>query len=210
MDAHPSLSKHFMAMRSPRRIACLILMLLCGLATPSRGGPKPEAGKSAYTEAMFRKAFENTSTAPDFILVTIRDGRTGEQSTRCIESNFLLGSIHKENGIDYDEAGTARVLAIALKHFQEPVTLMNREALKNVLPRYTPEQLAAARKVLGEASAAQLKGRGFIDKLCNGSAPQLEREAAAHVLLEHGIRCGRGCMTGGLWTGETTLTEGKS
>ena len=196
-------------MWSPRPIAGLLLALFLGLLTLGGSRAQAEGKKAAYTEAMFQKAFENTSTAPDFILVTIRDGRSGEDSVRCIESNFLRGAIHEENGIGYDEAGSARVLAIALKHFQEPVTLKNRKALKNVTPRYTPEQLAAARKVLGEASAAQLRDRAFIDKLCNGRAPQLERNAAAHVLLEHGVRCGRGCVAGELWIEETTVKEGK-
>ena len=164
----------------------------------AQGADDPKT--SNYTEAMFRSAFDNESTAPDFILVSVRAGQHAEPVVRCIEAPFLEGAIHTEFGIGYDEP--RKVRAMALGYFSKVLTLSKPKAIENVEPRYTPQQLANARQMLEGATAKELVSYEYINGLCgykiNGEKPKLDRDAVAHVLLERGIPCVRGCFAGDL------------
>ena len=187
-------------MNTKTRFSCLFLVV----SAVVMGGEACFSGEpqqaSKYTEAMFKAAFENDSTAPDFILITIRPGRDSTPSVRCIEAPFLKGAIHTEFGIGYGEP--EKIRRLALDCFSKTLTLTKPEAIANVKPRYSATQLAEARKILSQASDEQLKSYDFIQGLCGykntGEKPPLARDAVAHVLLERGISCVRGCIVSDL------------
>ena len=180
-----------------RFTGCALLILL---ATVPAGAGQP----SHYTDAMFRAAIANDSTAPNYLLVTIRDGRSGSSRLVCVEAPFLEGALHREHDLDYSESGRRRVRQLILASRDRVFTLSQPAALANVAPRYSPGVLAEVRSVLSSRSDAQLRS-GSLDWLY-ASKPSdsysAYRDAAAHVLLERGILCGRGCVVGNLYVGQ--------
>jgi hypothetical protein len=177
--------------------SCALLMLLAVM--PARG-EQP----SRYTDGMFRAALANDSTAPNYVLVTIRDGRNRSSRLVCIEAPFLEGALHREHGLDYSESGQRRVRQLILASPDRIYTLSQPGALANVAPRYSPAVLAEVRSMLSSRSDAQLRSAS-LDWLYvrrPSDSYSAYRDAAAHVLLERGILCGRGCVVGNLYVGQ--------
>ena len=160
--------------------------------------------QSRYTDAMFRAAIANDSTAPNYVLITIRDGRNGSSRLVCVEAPFLEGALHREHGLDYSESGQRRARQLIVASRDRVFTFSQPAALANVAPRYSPAVLAQVRSVLSSRTDAQLRS-GSLDWLY-ASKPSdsysAYRDAAAHVLLERGILCGRGCVVGNLYVGQ--------
>ncbi len=183
-------------------LTLVALLSFVGCSTPKAPPFPPASIPAAYSKAMHLAAFDNASTAPDYILVTIREGRSGPESLRCIEAPFLLSALHTELGIPYGSVGTKKLADIARSSFARPVILTTRKAIENVVPRYNAQQLSEARTVLMAASDIERRSYKYINALCGytqgNNTPTLERDAVAHVLLECGIPCVRGCRGGDL------------
>lgn len=175
---------------------------------------------SRYSQRMFQHAMAKDNMAvsgtsgmsPLFVLVTLRNSRTGAERVVCMPANWLEGAIHMQYHLNYDLAGQRRQYEIAITTPNRTFAFRNRQAIQNVPTRYTHQQLASTRRLLSGLSDAQLragveredsevtkiyrriypKGRGFwqSDKL---------RDAVAHVLLERGILVGIAHMTGDLY-----------
>lgn len=158
---------------------------------------------SRYTDAMFRAALENHSTAPNYVLVTIRDGRDGSSRLVCVEAPFLEGALHREHALDYSESGERRVQQL-LTNPNRVYTLSQPAALANVAPRYSPQVLTEVRSILFSRSDAQLRSASldwlYVSK--SSESYSAYRDAVAHVLLERGILCGRGCVVGNLYVNQ--------
>ena len=80
-------------------------------------------------------------------------------------------------------------------------TLSQPAALANVAPRYSPQVLTEVRSILSSRSDAQLRSASldwlYVSK--SSESYSAYRDAVAHVLLERGILCGRGCVVGNLY-----------
>jgi hypothetical protein len=99
----------------------------------------PVCAKYEQNGDHFRAALLNDSTAPSFVLITVKNGRDGSAKTGCTEAPFLLGAIHKENAIPHDEAGDRKTLEIALSAKGHTFTFRNPAALSSIAfdnPRY--------------------------------------------------------------------------
>jgi hypothetical protein len=180
-----------------RFTSCALLTLLAIISTPA-------AQASRYTDGMFRAAIANESTAPNYVLVTIRDERNDSSRLVCIEAPFLEGALHREHGIDYSESGQRRVRQLIFASRDRVYTLSRSDALANVAPRYSPAVLAEVRSMLASRTDAQLRAAplDWIYARRSSDSYSAYRDAAAHVLLERGILCGRGCVAGNLYVGQ--------
>jgi hypothetical protein len=99
----------------------------------------PVCAEYEQNDDQFRAALLNDSTAPSFVLITVRNGRDGSTKTGCTEAPFLLGAIHKENAIPYDDAGDRKAFEIALSAKGHVFTFRNSAAFWNIAfdnPRY--------------------------------------------------------------------------
>jgi hypothetical protein len=159
------------------------------------------AAAPASREALFRRALDNHSSAPSYVLITLISADGTRRREVCLPAPFLLGAIAREGHL---EADAARKLALATTglafRFRDPA------AIANVEPEYTEAVLAEIRASLQGKSRAELlagfrDGNGPLDALYNrhSAAEYAARRAAvAHVLLERGLLPGHGDPRGHL------------
>lgn len=176
----------------------ILLLLFCTCATA--------IAESKYTERMYREAVDDGGTSPLYLLFTLHDNKTGRDRLVCTLGTGLIGAIHFEFRLDYDEAGRKRALEIALRQPGHRFSFKSRRALRTVEPRYTSEMLAAARERFAQMSHAQL--RRFVDKedvdeLCHRTTKRPEwddcQAATAYAILERGVLVGSADRTGLLY-----------
>jgi hypothetical protein len=168
-----------------------VMLLLAATVTTGFAQPR-------YTESMYRQAIVEQSTAPLYVLFTLHDPKMGQDKVVCTTANFLLGAIHIEYGLDYDEAGEKRGLAIVLQQPGHRFTFTKRKALRNLESGDTPQILAEARHYLKSMSDAQIRQNIANQKLDRWCERVQTRQwdscqaAIAHVLLERGLLVGHG------------------
>jgi len=165
---------------------------------------------AANTNALFTRAIQNESTAPNYVLITVVDDNTNKRRLLSTEAPFLLGAIHSERKISYDAAGVNKVRQFALSCKDRTFHFSSSDALKNVSARYDENILVEMRSALKNLTDDQLR-KGFrcdgkgLDKLYTDK-PSREysayRDAIAHVLLERGLLPRRGCIVGCLTVDE--------
>ena len=166
----------------------LLLVSVTALAQPS------------YTDSMYRRALENESTAPSYVLVSLRDDVAGSERLVCVPAPFLLGAIHFEYHFGFDAAGSRQALALALKQPDRLFSFTDPRARANVQPRYSPEVLSQTRERLSTVSDAQLREEARKQAFDGFNAA--DRDAVAHVLLERGILVGIADRTGRIYLAE--------
>ena len=167
--------------------------------------------ESHYTQQMFRRGlYEDgvlVTTAPLFVLITLRDARTGSEREAAIPGPFLLGAIDAEYHF-----GTRRTahqdiykalaeqqqkeLRIALAQPNRVFVFRNPKARNNVEPRYTLQVLQEVRTALAAKSrkemlAAARANKSWLHLIYESKNDPLRyfayRDAVAHALLEQGI-----------------------
>ena len=150
-------------------------------------------------KALFKRALENSSTAPSYVLITLVSADGTSRREICIPAPFLLGAITRERHVDYGKA-----LEIALSTADFNFQFKDTAAIRNVQPRYTDAMLAEMRAKLKDRSRSELlagfhSGRGPLDSLyalCRAEEYAARRDAIAHVLLERGLLPGTGDRVG--------------
>jgi len=161
--------------------------------------PLAAMAQSGYTDDMYRRGLANQSSAPLFVLVTLVDTKSGSERTACVDAPFLLGSIHIEHQLAYDDAGISKAMTIALNQPNRRFTFKQAKARANVEPAYGPEIADSMREKLMGKSDAQLR-EGL--EIYKGELHLLYRypgglktesgnlHAVCQVLLERGILVG--------------------
>lgn len=155
-----------------------------------------------YTQDMFRNALKNTSTAPDYVLITVRGPDDKAARTVCTTANLFLGAIHREYALDYSEASEKRAMEIALQQTNRSFKFQKEEAIKNLVDHGTPEALADVRRQFAGKKDTELLDQSFIRSITNKRPDAVHlayRDAVAHALLERGIGCRMGDITDELY-----------
>jgi hypothetical protein len=155
--------------------------------------------QSGYTQDMYRRGLANQSTAPLFVLVTLADPKTGLERAACVDAPFLLGAIHIEHRLPYDEAGKSMAFAIAVRQPGRRFSFKRKNARANIPVEYPTELADSMREKLGAKSNAQLREgletyNGELHFLYRPKGTNKTDAAALHavcqVLLERGILVG--------------------
>jgi hypothetical protein len=171
-------------------ILCLLTLLFA---------PVIAMAQSGYTDDIYRRGLDNESTAPLFVLVTLVDPRSGAERTACVEAPFLLGAIHIEYGLPYDEAGSAKAMAIALTQPARRFSFKSGKARANLNVAYSAELEDSMRRKLAAMSDAQLREgleaqNGEVHFLYRPDGSPTTDVAALHavcqVFLERGLLVG--------------------
>jgi hypothetical protein len=111
---------------------------------------------SSYSEGMYRRAIlDGDSTSPLYLLFTLHDAKTGKERVVCALGSGLVGAIHFEQHLDFDDASHKKAKAIALSH-PHRFSFSDRKALSTVEPFYSESMLAEFRSRLAKMSRAQL------------------------------------------------------
>ena len=166
-------------------------------------------GGSSYSEGMYRRAVrENETTSPLYLLFTLHDATTGKDRVVCTLSTSLLGAIHFERHLDFDEASRKKAVAIALSQ-PHRFSFSNKKAIYTVEPRYSEQMLADFRTRIAKMSRSELVAAletHELDQLCHTgptSGWDTQQDALAHALLERGILVNQNDRTGGLFLERT-------
>jgi hypothetical protein len=179
---------------------------------------------SQYTQEMFRRGIYEpgvlVTSAPLFVLITLRDPSSGAERAAAIPGSFLLGAIETEYHLKLRKTTSSddisKALAeqqkkevyIALSQPNRVFVFRNRRARNNVEPRYTPAMLAEVRRTLDSRSrkeilAAARSNDSWLHRIYESKKGAMEsfayRDAVAHAVLERGILVGHGDVTGGLY-----------
>jgi hypothetical protein len=117
----------------------------------------------------------------------------------------VLGAIHTEHHLDYDEIGRRKALAMAIVQPDRVFFFSDPKARSNVEPRYSPEVLAEVRQLLASVTDSDLRAElstpdSRLHRIYQAKKPFAEfaayRDAVGYILLERGILVGIGDMTG--------------
>ncbi|MBC8869320.1 MAG: HEAT repeat domain-containing protein [Planctomycetes bacterium] len=174
-------------------------------AAPVPGNPtgaQPAGAAFVMPDAAYKRALDSyVSSGPRYVLVTVVNSTTGERRLACIEPEFLLSAIHKEKGLTRDEEGWKRSMAFALDQKDRTFRFSDPEAYKQACPRYTPEILAEVQeRVKGMTTDEIVKEmrnqESALYRFCFREKDPPCLAPMAHVLMERGIACGRGCKPG--------------
>jgi len=130
-----------------------------------------------------------------FVLITLSDPKDGSKRRISALEASLLGAIHTQYHIDYDESGRKRAEQIAVTRWDEPFTFANPKAFNNVKASYTPDQLKRVRTQLSKYDKSALSKQlndpyGTIHDIYTNPYRESYRDAVAQVLLENGILVG--------------------
>jgi len=152
----------------------------------------------------FGRAMGNMTTAPNYILVDAVDKSTGESWAVCLESLEFLDAVGREQNIEYYQ-----VAEKAMESIKDgkgcKFALSSPEAIELLKPGYTPETLVQLRERFRERSDEELvelfstNRLKIIGSLCRELDLPFDsttQRAVAHMLLERGVLCGRGCLGG--------------
>lgn len=156
--------------------------------------------------ANFEMAMENISTAPSYVLVAIVDKKAGKSWGVCMESMELLSAIMKEHDIQNPDV-YKKAVEIIKQNNSKIFTFTKPDALKYLKPVYTREILKKIRSEFSYYTDEELaklfsKNRTRnMQSLCKqfNESHRVTQTATAHMLLERGILCGRGCLGGYLY-----------
>jgi len=166
-----------------------------------------EAGMITPEEIQFWRAIHNTSTASSLVVVTVTDVNTGLTSTYCTGANFLLGAIHREYGLSYENDGSERAVKIAMAAKGSHFMLQRKSALRNIRRHYTAQELMWARdSIAAYANDELVKGfsvvgsfQSSLRRLHPFASNRSFTFAMGHALYERALSVGQGCVSGELW-----------
>lgn len=184
-----SYARRFMA-RGLNFLRCVLLLGFCGSAP----------AEERYSDAMFRRALAENGSAPLYVLITLRDAKTGAERPLCTEAPFLRGAVALENDLCACAADEAKVAALALAAPGRVFTFHDSSALENLHSAYDAALLAKISAQLAAQSSVSLRA-----ELAAAESPLHQlyrfrgdwrevdayREAIACVLLSRGILVGR-------------------
>jgi hypothetical protein len=162
------------------RAALAFLLISCVTASAA----------SKYTDRMFRRAIVEETTSPFYLLFTLHDPKTGRDRVVCTVSNGLVGAIHSEHHLGFDDDGQKAARQIALKTPLHRFTFTTRKALENGRPNYSERILDEVRPLVARLSPTQLKRLNPLSEIYEKKDQDVYnayRDATAHAMLERGI-----------------------
>ena len=111
------------------KLSANAIALLLMAASPAPARPLREA---AQWQADFVAAVGRMSTAPNFVLITAVDARSGHAWTGCIIATMLVGAILRERGLPWSAEGIAAAQRIAAGSRDHRFVFRHANALANL------------------------------------------------------------------------------
>jgi hypothetical protein len=137
---------------------------------------------------MYCSALENNSTAPNYVVVTVKNLKTGELKEICTEAPFLNGALDHETG---------KKSEFSCEIYEERYfEFSNDSALWNIsFDLYTLAELNNYAKtinvseIIHNVKSAKLTRKTF-------TSNWKEQIMFAHLMFNNGVMMTRGCITG--------------
>lgn len=209
MNARKGLTLARLASRTTFRLSLIISVLV--LSHDSMWCQKEDVSANRENFALFRCALHNNSTSPNYVLITIIDDNTEEETTCVVTTDALIGAIHREYGIPYSRSGADSVIQIALSGHDRRFHFSRMEALSNVFCSYGLSILDSVRSRLSLLTNEEIRhGLPYVSrdygstlhaiyKYQKVDQKRAYRDALAHALLERDILCGISDVSGQLY-----------
>jgi hypothetical protein len=159
-------------------LAPLLSLLLATGAAAHDSQANPGQSRASYEEAL-----RNKTTSPSYVLILLAGDSEESKRPLCTYSNFLVGAIMREMGVDHLQAEQ-----IALDNSEHVFRFTKQAALDNLARRYSDADLADARALLAPYSVEELQ-QAFSPEAKPSPLPpnKVKREAIACALLERGL-----------------------
>lgn len=168
------------------------LTLVLGQLLINWGGAFPETGPQVDEQTkfeMFCAAIDNQSTAPNYLVATVKNSNTGETREICTEApNLTFAKYLEENNWDFEDQN------FNSRYFQ----FSNDTALALIgFEQYAAEELRSYAKTLDlDLIVSMVKSREMTGKTFEGN--QKEQTMFAHLMFNSGIMMRRGCLAGNI------------
>jgi hypothetical protein len=122
------------------------------------------SGQLPQSDNAFKEAIQHDgSSSPRFVMITVVDGNTKSERVRCVTTHALIGAIHRELRLEYDDTGRRDSVKFALSAPSHRFAFYNKLALRNV------NYFDAADKIGREACRIIAKGHvAFAPDLIGG------------------------------------------
>lgn len=160
---------------------------------------------------IFKIAYQNTSTAPSYVVFKALDLNTGKENEICCEAPFLSGAMHREFGKGYGEGESQFIDSLILNNKSRVFEFKNKDALKNIgfdeYPDFDVVKKAAAKTNLDYyfkkyGANDSIKSMNF-----NNDTTGVSQLVFAHLMFECGIITSRDCVAGNyVWFGDPKIT----
>src|SRR3989339_1774526 len=163
----------------------ILLLFTLGLFSVSTSAQVDEQTKFQ----MFCSALNNFSTAPNILVVTVKNKNTGETKEICTEAPFLKQSVNRDNGIKINPSDCEKYKD---RYFEFSMD----SALWNIgYNLYTIAELDSFAKTINlERIIRKVKKGKLTSKTFMG--PRKEQRMFAHLMFNNGVMMTRGCMGG--------------
>jgi len=168
------------------------------------------AGYSNPSEIQFWRAITNNSTAHSLVVISVTN-KNGSTATFCVDSRSLLGAIHTEFDLKYDNSGEKKAIQIAMHMYNNGFIFNNNLALSNIKPTYSLSDLDWAIGAISKYTNQEILSKfdkhdiyDFETKILQNKPKSNGRLqfAIAHAVYIRGLNVGRGCATSNLWVSE--------
>ena len=168
------------------------MAMLLGIGLSVAGCAGMTTGVQSQTS--FDAAIKNHSTSPSYVQITVVDATAGTSLSTCTTANLLLGAIHLEHDIPFNQSGGADVEQLALSNSGHTFRFTKPAAVANIGINFTDADLAFVRDKLKGLSEAELRDGFSVHGKLHSIYMRLPlkqgyayRDASACVLIEHGL-----------------------
>ena len=169
---------------------------------------------------MYCAALNNFSTAPNYVVITVKNLNTGEIKEICTEAPFLMGAVTRQTGKNTSTVSRNGVLYVGStvcedypnRYFE----FSKEDALENIsYDLYSESELNNYAKNINVTDVVQRVKNGTLreNTFCYDNYEKCRKEQImfAHLMFNSGIMMTRGCVAGnvcGLYAyGETTTND---
>ena len=145
---------------------------------------------------LYVRAVENSSTFQYYLVITVKNMKTGKTREICTEGNFLQGALHIEYNIDYSKEGQEKIMRMAIDNKNRYFEFKNKKALANIgVNDYSPNDLKKLEKKINfDSLAAEIKKSDKWQERLNND---IKIAMWAHELFNRGILTGQNSCWGG-------------
>lgn len=145
----------------------------------------------------YAAAIKNESTFQYFLVVNVKNLKTGLTREYCTKGNFLIGALHMEYNISYNNKGTSKVDSIAIMNKCRYFEFKKSKAIRNIGgdSAYSIDELTQLEKeVQFDSIAAEIRKMGKWSMRIWDDKTML---MYAHALFNRGILTGENSCFGG-------------
>lgn len=142
-------------------------------------------------QEMFCKALSNSSTAPNYVVLNIKNIKTGEIKEVCTEAPFLSGAIYKEFG-KYPDKMDCKKNKNRYFEFSKDSALLNiNYNLYSKISLDSFSKTINVEEIIKLVRSGELKSKTFKNS-------RKEQIMFAHLMFNNGVMMTRGCVAGNI------------